>query len=649
MTIQGKTAQPLANRRGSSGLIFTVLFLAAMVLFYVGERLVLESTTLRLALAGLGALGVLVALIGRYVRRSKVPARARMVENRLLICYLFGIVALLLYLAQADFIMDRIRPLLSGAQTADRYQTVLMVLWPVIWICSVVPMIFIEISYAPMDVVKTLEPNRIRYSAASALVMALTLCLIFVLNFISSEFNKKVDLSYFKTTRASESSLKMIKNLSEPMEVLLFFPGANEVQDQVEAYFASLQQASKRLTTRVVDHVLEPGMAKKLDVTDNGVVVLKRGKQHQQIRVGTKLKSAKRKLRKLDGEFQKAFHKLSREKKVAYLTVGHEERTHMVRDKVKGSSIRDLRAILERMNYSIKELGIGQGLGSEVPADATLVLIFGPTKKFLDSEEGALRKYLERGGRLMAFLDPEAEVGLAGLLNPFGLKYMPMRLANDRFFVRVTHTKADRSMVFSTRFSAHPSVSTLSRNSSRVATVMLGAGHLEEIPPSIAGVKPQVQFTIHSMPFTWNDANGNQEFDAASEKRKVYELAAVVTRKVAQAAPKKGKKSENEEMRMIVVADSDMVSDRVFRNPGNGYLFVDGLKWLGGQEAYIGETSSEEDIRILHTRKEDQVWFYLTIFGIPALVLFSGLYYTLRRRKPPKARKDKRSKGGGDR
>ena len=165
---------------------------------------------------------------------------------------------------------------------------------------------------------------------------------------------------------------------------------------------------------------------------------------------------------------------------------------------------------------------------------------------------------------------------------------------------------------------------------------MLGAGHLEEIPPSVAGNKPQVQFTVHSMPFTWNDANGNQDFDAASEKRKVYELAAVVTRKVADSRPpKKGKKSESAEMRMIVVADSDMISDRVFRNPGNGYLFVDGLKWLGGEEAYIGETSSEEDVRILHTRKEDQVWFYLTIFGIPALVLFSGLYYTLRRRKPP--------------
>jgi hypothetical protein len=78
-----------------------------------------------------------------------------------------------------------------------------------------------------------------------------------------------------------------------------------------------------------------------------------------------------------------------------------------------------------------------------------------------------------------------------------------------------------------------------------------------------------------------------------------------------------------------------MISDGLFRNLGNGHFFLDGLKWLGGEEDIIGETSSEEDVRIVHTRKEDQLWFYLTIFAVPALVLGAGLFYTrrIRRRK----------------
>ena len=86
-------------------------------------------------------------------------------------------------------------------------------------------------------------------------------------------------------------------------------------------------------------------------------------------------------------------------------------------------------------------------------------------------------------------------------------------------------------------------------------------------------------------------------------------------------------------MRLIVVADSDLISDRFLRNPGNGYFFIDALKWLGGEEKYMGQTTSEEDIRIMHTQKEDQIWFYLTIFGVPSLVLALGLFINYRRRR----------------
>jgi LPXTG-motif cell wall-anchored protein len=228
-------------------------------------------------------------------------------------------------------------------------------------------------------------------------------------------------------------------------------------------------------------------------------------------------------------------------------------------------------------------------------------------------------------------LDPEPGEDFAEFLGPFGLKLYPVLLANDKSYVRITYTPADRHFIYSNRFSSHPSVSTLTRNSNRLATVLLGAGYLEEVP-STGGDKPQVQFTIHSMPGTWNDVNNNLVFDAGTEKRKEYELAAVVTQKVKGKDRVKGK-SKDDEARLLVVADSDCISDKVFRNAGNGYLLIDALKWMGGEEEVMGETTSEEDVRMVHTRKKDQIWFYLTIFGVPALVLAGGLVYTRRRRR----------------
>jgi ABC-type sugar transport system permease subunit len=45
-----------------------------------------------------------------------------------------------------------------------------------------------------------------------------------------------------------------------------------------------------------------------------------------------------------------------------------------------------------------------------------------------------------------------------------------------------------------------------------------------------------------------------------------------------------------------------------------------------GDEAFSGQTSTEADVKITHTRKQDVVWFYSTIFLAPALVfLFCAL------------------------
>ena len=48
----------------------------------------------------------------------------------------------------------------------------------------------------------------------------------------------------------------------------------------------------------------------------------------------------------------------------------------------------------------------------------------------------------------------------------------------------------------------------------------------------------------------------------------------------------------------------------------------------------LAAVKPEEDVRIAHTRQEDVVWFYSTIFGVPLLVLGAGILYNHLRRRP---------------
>ena len=62
-------------------------------------------------------------------------------------------------------------------------------------------------------------------------------------------------------------------------------------------------------------------------------------------------------------------------------------------------------------------------------------------------------------------------------------------------------------------------------------------------------------------------------------------------------------------------------------------MLVDIIKWTGGEEAYSGETISEKDKLIEHTKSQDAKWFYGTMVGAPLLMLGLGFLVVTRRRR----------------
>jgi hypothetical protein len=535
-----------------------------------------------------------------------------------------------------------------------------------------------------------------------------------------------VDYSYFKTSEPSESTLKVAQTLEEPVVVRAFFPDVNEVRVEVERYLKRLARDAPKLQVEIKDRLAEPKLARDLRVTQDGTIVLSRGEAHEQVRVGSEIEAARPKLRTLDSDFQEKLLKLVRSRRTAYLTVGHGE-LNDTRGKAKLAN-RDATAVkelLRRQNFTLKDLGLAQGLGREVPEDAALVLVLGPAEPLAREEIAALERYARRGGKLFVALDPDAETITEALLpnqlkgrsrdaeasgtgaddgidaddeaarepdsaprdagardakgqdagpesskgkvvagakdagpvasggqradstlpsdDPnaelaaaLGLAFDGRLLVNDQLHMRLRYNLSDRARIGSDRFSSHASVTTLSRGASRGAGVVFdGAGSLDRL----AGAKEKIDFTVRTMQGTFRDLDGNYRFDAATEKRENYNLAAAVTApaegasKPAKKATKDdAKKRESEksgagEMRAFVVADAAVFTDLAMsRFLGNQVLFVDAVRWLAGEESIMGEFSTEEDLPIEHTKQEDLVWFYSTIFGVPALVLGIGLW-----------------------
>jgi hypothetical protein len=175
-------------------------------------------------------------------------------------------------------------------------------------------------------------------------------------------------------------------------------------------------------------------------------------------------------------------------------------------------------------------------------------------------------------------------------------------------------------LLFSNRFGTHEAVSTLSKNSTSMAVILPTVVAIEEVP----GFTGKVTALVRSFPDTWNEINTNRVPDP-DETSQVWTMA------WASEGPER---ADGPPFRAVVVGDVSSISDAMMGiNVGNQQFALDVVRWLARDEAIVGEVSSEEDVKIAHTREEDQAWFYGTVFGVPLLILVGGIAFTTMRRK----------------
>lgn len=675
----------VATGSGAPGWLLP-LYLGGLALVLVGERVLAGLEKGAGAVTWFGVLAVIAATALRFSPKFKSQGERANIERLLSLLSLLGLVALGLYYVTTDSGAERFGISKLTAEKRDHAIELLRVLWVSLLTLAVVPQIFAETALRPMRRAERPEARRVKAAAMAGASLAMVAVYGSLLVYASGGITKKWDYSYFKTSRPGESTIKIAKSITEPIRVVAFFPDVNQVRGEVESYLKELSAQSPKLKVEVRDRLLSPKLAKELRASSDGVIILSKGSATYTLSVGTELEQARAKLLTLDRDFQEQLLKAVRSHKTVYFTVGHGE----INDAPKGSAESDGRTaniaklLLQKQNVTVKDLGLSQGLGSDVPNDADSVVILGPSEAFSSEEIGSLQRFADRGGHLLLALDPESAsnmnlVGaaeaqaetaaakpadsaapaakpapsssaaaktpppvaektpvpphLAALIGITGLSYSPDILANETQHVRARNNDADRTRLQTSSFSSHASVSTLSRNAPRAAVLVFGSGSLDK-PQAFQG---KVDFTVRSPSSTFNDTNKNYKLDKDTEKSAIYNIAAAVSRPLAGAAPEppkpdakdksKDKQPEAKEMRAFVLADVDAFSDLVLSNwVANQMLFVDAMRWLVGEESYAGQTNNEEDVRIEHTKQQDLAWFYSTIFGIPAVVLGVGLF-----------------------
>lgn len=612
--VLGVLARDVIARLSGSSLIY----LFGLFCLFIGER-VFGDGGWRWPVTGLGLVVIAASLGLRAYALGKSEGARRGAHQAALISGIVAVGGLLIYAAASPTAMTTfglLDPAADDNSAADRWYGTLHALWPIIVLTASLPMLSLDRVLAAHPVV--LPAGAIRRTVTAAVTAGMAVALVFPANYLANAHNMTYDAAYFRTTRPGTSTMALARSLTTPAEAIAFFPPGSEVKEQLVPYFNELAAASDgRFTVTIVDQPLAPKLAEELKVRENGWIAIRMGDSVEKHRLGDDMTKAKRELKKLDTTVNKLLLQVSRGQKVAYMVVGHGEANYRERDN-QLKKLSTFKKLLEAQNYKVSNLGVAEGLAVAVPDDADVVLLLGPEKPLAPEETESIKAYLAQGGSLLVAVEPSPEGdSLDDLMAHLGVTVGRAPLAHATQYLNQNRGIADRVLLATNRFGSHPAVKTLSKAGTQMALVL----------PTVVSVQKaeggsfKTQTLVRTLDQTFEDTNGDRQ-PSPGEASKVHEVALAVT------------PDGTDGFKAVVLGDAALFSDPVLQfSQGNLVFILDAMRWLAGDDDIAGELQSEEDVKIIHTRDDDMALFYLTIFGMPMLVLGAGIIVVSLRRR----------------
>jgi ABC-type uncharacterized transport system involved in gliding motility auxiliary subunit len=450
--------------------------------------------------------------------------------------------------------------------------------------------------------------------------------IVVAVNYLASRENKRWDLTSAREYTLSDQTQKVLSKLDAPLNMIVFAR-----QTEFDRYRLTLKEyayLSKNVSVEYVDPDRNPDRTKQYQIQTYGTILLAYKTRTERVMSDSEQDLANGIIKVVTGE----------QKKVCFVE-GHDERDTASTDPAGYSTVA---AAIARDNYSVDKVNLAQR--PDVPADASVVVVAGPKDDFLAPEVDALRRYLQKGGKLLLLLDPPEKADSPPLTNLVALAHEWGIAVNNDIVVDTS----GMGQFFGTGplvpLAGPPYPTFPITERFRLNTAFPLA---RSVTPATGGVnghnaQPFVQTSADSWATDAQRAlKANKiEIKQDADKQGPIPVAAAVSAPVDQKAgvepanQNQGAEKPKAEIRVAVVGDSDFVANNYIAvTRGNSNLFMNTINWLAQQENLISIRPREpEDRRLTITTTQQRNLMLLSLLVIPALIFASGVYTWWRRR-----------------
>ena len=472
------------------------------------------------------------------------------------------------------------------------------------------------------EIAAVFQGRQARYGTLTGVSILVVLGILAALNYIGSRQNKRWDLTANKAFSLSDQSRTVLTKLDSPLQILVFAqePDFPRYQDKLKEY----EYISKKISTEYVDPDKKPTVAKQNQVQQYGTIVFNYKGRTERVTSDSEQDITNGIIKVVTGQ----------QKKV-YFTQGHGERDT-------GSSERDgynaIAAALGRENYGVDKLVLAQA--GAVPDDASVLIVAGPKTDFFPNEVDALKKYLDKQGKLLLELDPPDKAdapqptNLIALAHDYGIDVGNNVVVDVSGMGRLIGTDASVPVAAS-----YPSHAITKNGSFNFLTAFPMA---RSVAPVSGGVNGRTaQSFVETSPRSWAESDikglltsGQVSLDESKgDKKGPVAIGSAVSVAAAASDPKAPADAPKPETRLVVMGDSDFAANAGLGIQGNRDLFMNIVGWLSQQENLISIRPKEpDDRRVTLTATQQANINWLSIVIIPGCIFASGVYTWLRRR-----------------
>jgi ABC-type uncharacterized transport system involved in gliding motility auxiliary subunit len=469
----------------------------------------------------------------------------------------------------------------------------------------------------PQKILRLLRGRQVRYGGNTLLMIAAFIGIVGLLNFLGTRYERRLDLTEFKTYSLSAQTIKIVDNLDKPLKLTGFYPQGDsslaQVLPQVKSLLREYARHSSQVSYSFVDPDADPLTAQQYEIGPDkyGVLVIESSGKRQET-FGTDEQSITSTILKAISPGQKA----------VYFLTGHGERAIDDSDRQGVSQAKDA---LEKDNYKVLTLNLS--VTNTIPSDMAVLVVAAPQKPLQEVEWKTISEYLKNGGRLLLLAPP---LVVEGQFSPIGLEdYLlqdwGVRLDNDvaidagSFFVQNNPT----AVVI--QYFAYTTITKDMRALQVYYPWARSLGQEQSLPQGVT-IEALAQTTADS----WGETNLQSEqlqYDAGQD----LQGPLIIALSAEKSLPSVDKTIKS---RLVVFGGADFAANTYLTaGAGNLDLFVNSINWLAEEESLISLRSKPFEMRILSLTAQQQILVIVgTMVGLPLLVLLAGVWVWWRRR-----------------